>query len=95
VSGRSFKRLSPVRVRHGMAVATVNLRVQPYRLLTKSEAAHYCRRPVRKFEAQCPVRPIRMVDGDLLWDVADLDRWIDSLKVDEHASADALIARLK
>jgi hypothetical protein len=52
-----------------MTVATLNLRVQPYRLLTKVEAAHYCRRSVKKFEAQCPVKPVEMADGDLLWDV--------------------------
>lgn len=78
-----------------MAVTTLNLRIQPYRLLTKVEAAHYCRRSVKKFENQCPVRPIQMADGDLLWDVLDLDRWIDSLKVDAaDSTADAIVARL-
>ncbi len=52
-----------------MATATLNLRFQPYRLLTKTEAANYCRRSVRKFEAQCPVAPVQMADGDRLWDV--------------------------
>jgi len=77
-----------------MAAATLNLRVQPYRLLTKAEAAHYCRRSVKKFEAQCPVRPIEMADGDLLWDVQDLDAWIDSLKAGRDDHDDAIIARL-
>ena len=63
-----------------MATASLNLRIEPYRLLTKREAANYCRRSIKKFEAQCPVAPIEMVDGDRLWDVQDLDRWIDSLK---------------
>src|SRR5262249_20202172 len=60
----------------------ISVRVQPFRLLTKAEAAHYCRRSVKKFEAQCPVPPIEMADGDRLWDVRDLDQWIDSLKND-------------
>jgi hypothetical protein len=78
-----------------MTVTTLNLRVQPYRLLTKAEAAQYCSRPKRKFEAQCPVSPIKMPDGDLLWDVQDLDKWIDSLKSDNgDETADSIVARL-
>ncbi|HEV2605361.1 MAG TPA: hypothetical protein VGU24_17070 [Microvirga sp.] len=77
-----------------MATATLNLRVQPYRLLTKVEAANYCRRPIKKFEAQCPVAPLQMADGDRLWDVQDLDRWIDSLKVGGADAAETIVARL-
>jgi hypothetical protein len=78
-----------------MVVTTLNLRVQPYRLFTKAEVAHYCRRSVKKFDEQCPVKPIEMADGDLLWDVLDLDRWIDSLKTDAaDSTADAIVARL-
>lgn len=77
-----------------MATATLNLRVQPYRLLTKTEAAHYCRRSVKKFEIQCPVQPLKMADGDLLWDVQDLDRWIDGLKTGLLDEAEAALARL-
>jgi hypothetical protein len=78
-----------------MTMTTLNIRVQPYRLLTKVEAALYCRRSVKKFETQCPVRPIRMADGDLLWDVLDLDKWIDTLKSGAGDDiADAIVARL-
>ncbi len=77
-----------------MTTTTLNLRVQPYRLLTKVEAANYCRRPIKKFEAQCPVAPLQMADGDRLWDVHDLDRWIDSLKVGGVDAAEAIVARL-
>jgi hypothetical protein len=77
-----------------MPTATLNLRVQPFRLLTKVEAANYCRRSVKKFERQCPVPPVQMADGDRLWDVRDLDRWIDSLKVGGLDEADAIVARL-
>ena len=61
--------------------AVVNLHVQPFRLLKKAEAAHYCSRSIKTFEGQCPVRPIVMANGDRLWDVHDLDAWIDGLKV--------------
>jgi hypothetical protein len=78
-----------------VTAATLNLRVQPFRLLTKAEAAHYCRRSVKKFEVQCPVTPIQMADGDRLWDVRDLDRWIDSLKSDFGDEASAIVSRLE
>jgi hypothetical protein len=77
-----------------MATTTLNLRVQPYRLLTKTEAAHYCRRSIKKFEDQCPVRPVLMADGDRLWDVRDLDSWIDGLKAGKADDAEAIVARL-
>jgi hypothetical protein len=77
-----------------MASATLNLRIQPYRLMTRAEAAHYCRRSVKKFEVQCPVRPLLMADGDQLYDVQDLDRWIDSLKAGHSDDADAIVGRL-
>ena len=78
-----------------MSAAFINLRVQPFRLLTKAEAAHYCRRSRKKFEFQCPVKPIKMADGDLLWDVDDLDKWIDSMKTGDETSIDDLIGRLE
>ncbi len=78
-----------------MATTTLNLRIQPYRLLTKMEAANYCRRSTKKFEAQCPVPPLRMADGDLLWDVHDLDRWIESIKSGKLDEAEAALARLR
>jgi len=78
-----------------VTAAMISVRVQPFRLLTKAEAAHYCRRSVKKFEAQCPVPPIEMADGDRLWDVRDLDQWIDSLKNDNVDDANAIVARLE
>lgn len=77
-----------------MAAATVSLRIQPYRLLKRAEAAHYCGRSAKTFEAQCPVRPIAMANGDRLWDVVDLDRWIDGLKAGSEANGDDIIERL-
>jgi predicted alpha/beta hydrolase family esterase len=77
-----------------MATANLNIRLQPYRLMTKAEAAHYCRRSPKKFEAQCPVRPVEMADGDRLWDVRDLDQWIDSLKASGNGDGDDIVARL-
>jgi hypothetical protein len=36
-----------------------------------------------------------MADGDRLWDVRDLDRWIDTLKNDSADEANAIVARLE
>jgi hypothetical protein len=77
-----------------MATASLNIRVQPVRLFTKAEAAHYCCRNVKAFEAECPVRPIRMANGELRYDVQDLDTWIDSLKNGAAFDADGILERL-
>ena len=66
----------------------------PTRLLTKAEAAAYCRIAAKKFPTQCPVPPVEMPDGTRLWDVVDLDAWIDSLKGPRLDSDDAILARL-
>ncbi|WP_158807989.1 hypothetical protein [Beijerinckia sp. L45] len=77
-----------------MTSTILNLRIQPYRLFTKVEAAAYCRRSTKKFEGQCPVAPIVMADGDKLWDVVDLDKWIDSLKAGHVFDSDDIISKL-
>jgi hypothetical protein len=41
--------------------------------LCQKEGAHHCGRSIRRFEVECPVRPIRFPNGDLRWDVQDLD----------------------
>jgi hypothetical protein len=78
-----------------MPSTTLNLHIQPFRLLTKAEAAHYCGLSTKKFESQCPVAPIEMADGSMLWDVHDLDRWIETLKCDVGDDASAIVARLE
>ncbi|MGO9236271.1 MAG: hypothetical protein ACLP4V_20185 [Methylocella sp.] len=70
------------------------IRIPPQRLFTKAEAAHYCRRSATKFEVECPVSPVIMPGGDRLWDVQDLDKWIDGLKV-TSGTADEILAKLR
>jgi hypothetical protein len=77
-----------------MSGVMVNVAVRPYRLLTKSDAAHYCRRSVKKFGVECPVSPVRMPGGDELWDAHDLDRWIDGLKTGGEDQVEAIIRKL-
>ena len=53
------------------------------RLLTKSDAAEYCRLSVETFNRLCPVRPIALQPGNrrlLRYDKNDLDTWIEGLK---------------
>jgi hypothetical protein len=79
-----------------MGTATVNIRFKPVRLFTKADAAYYCcYRNVKAFEAECPIRPIRMANGELRYDVQDLDTWIDSLKNGAGFDADGILERLR
>jgi hypothetical protein len=63
-----------------MSQATLNLVLVPKRMLTKAEAAAHCGRSIKRFAIECPVRPIQFANGDLRYDVRDLDNWLDSLK---------------
>jgi hypothetical protein len=36
-----------------------------------------------------------MADGDRLWDVHDLDRWIESLKNPSSEDVDVIVSRLE
>jgi hypothetical protein len=78
-----------------MAIATLNLTVLQKRMLTKSEAAEHCGRSVKRFEIECPAQCVRFPNGDVRWDIRDLDAWIDSLKVGfSEGDAQAIIDRL-
>ena len=63
-----------------MRTATLNLTVVSKRMLTRREAAEHCGRPLKSFEVECPVSPVKFANGDLRWDVRDLDKWLDGLK---------------
>ena len=78
-----------------MAIATLNLNVLQKRMLTKSEAAEHCGRSAKRFEIECPVQSVRFANGDVRWDVRDLDAWIDSLKVGfVDRDSDAIVDKL-
>jgi hypothetical protein len=78
-----------------MSSATVQINVVPKRLLKKGEAASYCGRSVKRFEAGFPYPPVRMPNGDLLYDVHDLDKWVDSLKAGApDCDVEDIVARL-
>jgi hypothetical protein len=76
-----------------MASATLQITIVPKRMLTKQEAAHHCGRSVKRFEIECPCRPIAFPNGDKRFDVQDLDQWLNGVK---HGADDteAIVARL-
>ncbi len=78
-----------------MTLATLQLNIIPKRMLTKAEAAHHCGRPIRRFETECAVTPVRFPNGDIRYDVKDLDAWIDRIKDGSTTEADDIVARLK
>lgn len=91
---------SPNHIRKGIKTMSVIVLKIPNsssgsRILSKKEAAAYCRIPVNKFSSICPVTPLDMGNGGISYDLRDLDDWIDSLK-DKNAIYDDenIIARI-
>lgn len=76
-----------------MSNAVVNLTVISKRMLTKREAAEHCGRSLKRFEVECPVSPVAFPNGDLRYDLHDLDKWLDMLKEGTHDS-ERIIERL-
>ena len=78
-----------------MSSTTLQINVVPIRMLTMAEAARHCGRSLTRFKVECPVAPIKFGNGDLRWDVQDLDGWINGLKAGagDH-DAEAIVARL-
>ena len=63
-----------------MATATLNLRVSPRRMLSEREADEYVALPLAVFRSDCTVAAVLMPRGKRLFDMQDLDQWIDNLK---------------
>ncbi|MCB1503113.1 MAG: hypothetical protein KDK07_25600 [Bauldia sp.] len=63
-------------------------------MLSKAEAASYCGLGARRFEAECPVRPVELPGGARVFDMVDLDKWIDTIKGAAEDDTAAIIARL-
>jgi len=49
-------------------------------MLNQREAAQYCGLNLKRFPVACPVSPLSMPDGGKLYDMRDLDGWLDALK---------------
>jgi hypothetical protein len=77
-----------------MPSALLQINIVPKRLLKKSEAAGYCNRPIKRFDIEFPFPPVRMPNGDKLYDREDCDRWIENLKTGTVDATDDIVARL-
>lgn len=73
--------------------ATLNIKVAPRRMLSPREAAEYCGLPLKRFPSSCAVPPVLMPDGAKLYDLRDLDAWLDALK-GGVSSEDEILRRL-
>lgn len=79
---------------HLMPSATLNLRLEPRRMLSAREAAGYVGIPVSRFTLLCSVPPIQLPSGGRLYDMRDLDMWIDTLKGGGMESDSDILGRL-
>lgn len=78
-----------------MSSATLQLSIVPKRMLTKAEAALHCGRPVKRFDAECDVTPVKFPNGDRRYDIRDLDAWLDRMKGGVSGDADDIVCRLQ
>jgi len=76
-----------------MNSATLNIRVNPRRMLKAGEAAEYCGLSVDQFKCQCPLAPVEFGNARKRYDMHDLDKWLDTLG-GPSTEADAILARL-
>ena len=76
-----------------MALATLNIKLPPRRIVSEREAAGYCGLQVKYFKTDCPVKPVALPRGKTAYDMQDLDRWLDTLKSGNHED-DEILSRL-
>ena len=77
-----------------MATATLNLKISPRRMISAREAAGYCGLPRKSFPILCDVQPVEMPGGTRLYDMHDLDIWIDGMKQGLAANDNDILDRL-
>lgn len=76
-----------------MTAAMLNIRIGPRRMLSLREAADYCGIPAKRFLVT-GISPVDMPHGQKLYDIKDLDSWLDGIKNKALHSDDAIIGRL-
>ncbi|WP_246659085.1 hypothetical protein [Rhizobium sp. FY34] len=77
-----------------MSTAMLNIRVVQPRMMSLRQAADYVGLSVKRFPSACPVIPISMPGDVTLYDVRDLDRWVDDLKTGSRDSDEEIIGKL-
>lgn len=74
--------------------AILNLHIAPRRMVCEQEAADYVGLPRRHFRVDCTVTPVELPRGRKLWDLRDLDEWLDGLKSGSADRDDDILSRL-
>jgi hypothetical protein len=77
-----------------MTNAMLNIRVIQPRMLSLKMAADYLGIPQKRFPVTCPVTPVALPGDVKLYDVRDLDKWLDELKVGLGDDDDDIINKL-
>jgi predicted HTH domain antitoxin len=77
-----------------MANAMLNIRIVQPRMVSLRQAADYVGLPLKRFPRLCSVRPIEMPESEKRYDVRDLDKWLDQLKVGDNDTDADILERL-
>jgi hypothetical protein len=77
-----------------MSIATMKFKITPRRMLSAREAAEYCGLAAKAFSTECSIAPVQMPQGRKLYDMRDLDAWLDGLKSEEPNGDDAILRKL-
>ncbi|PZU21950.1 MAG: hypothetical protein DI589_13730 [Shinella sp.] len=77
-----------------VSAATLNIKVSPRRMLSEREAAEYIGLTLKRFQGARPVAPIEMPGKVLVYDMRDLDAFIDQRKVGASDNDDDILAAL-
>jgi hypothetical protein len=77
-----------------MASATLNIKVTPRRMLTAGEAAVYCGMTAKKFPVVSGLRPVEMPGGRKLYDIREIDAWLDGLRDGACSTDNDIVERL-
>lgn len=73
---------------------TLNIRVAPRRMLSLREASDYCGISAKRLPTVTGISPVAMPDKKYLYDIKDLDRWLDSLKTNTPNTREGILGRL-
>lgn len=74
--------------------AVVAIKIAPRRMLSLREAADYCGMSRKQFTMFSGVAEVAMPHGQKLYDIKDLDAWLDALKNNTPDGHEAILARL-
>ncbi len=74
--------------------AIVAIKLAPRRMLNLREAADYCGVSRKQFTMLSGIAPVAMPHGHKLYDIKDLDAWLDALKNNAPDGHEAILARL-